>query len=118
MKESENVSGKPEGVVGKGVSPRILIVDDDQEMLNMLEEILHMNNYAVRTASSGRTAVKEVFNEVPDMILLDVNMPDMDGYKVCQHLKSDERSCMVPVIFISGLDETEDIVKGFTAGGG
>jgi PAS domain S-box-containing protein len=117
VKKSKNVPGKPEGAAGEKGSPRILIVDDDPEILNMLEEILRMNNYAVRTASSGRTAVKKVFDEVPDMVLLDVNMSDMDGYKVCQHLKSDERSRMIPVIFISGLDETEDIVKGFTAGG-
>jgi len=101
----------------EGTPPRILIVDDDPQILNILEEILRTDNYMVRPASSGRMALKEVFDEAPDMILLDVKMPDIDGYKVCQRLKSDERSRMIPVIFISGLDETEGKVKGFKAGG-
>jgi PAS domain S-box-containing protein/putative nucleotidyltransferase with HDIG domain len=101
----------------KGTSPQILIVDDDPQVLNVLAEILRAYNYLVRTASSGHMALQEVVDEVPDMILMDVKMPDMDGYKVCHRLKSDERSRMTPVIFISGLDEAEDKVKGFKAGG-
>jgi PleD family two-component response regulator len=97
--------------------PQILIVDDSPEITDMLTDILTNNGYRVRPANSGRMALRSVEAEAPDLILLDVTMPDMDGYEVCRHLKSNEKSCSIPVIFISGLDETASKVEGFNAGG-
>jgi len=98
-------------------SPRILVVDDSAETLILLTDILANIGYKVLTASDGHAALRSVKVEVPDLILLDVNMPDMDGYEVCHKLKSDERSSRIPVIFISGLYDTVNKVKGFNVGG-
>ena len=101
----------------KSERPRILVVDDVQANLKLVADILTGHGYQVRPASSGRLALSSVAAEVPDLIVLDVVMPDMDGYEVCRCLKSDEKSRMIPVIFISAPDETVDKVKGFEAGG-
>lgn len=98
-------------------SPRILVVDDSVETLMLLTDILANNGYKVLTVSDGHTALKLVEVEVPDLILLDVKMPDMDGYEVCHKLKSAEDSSRIPVIFISGLYEAASKIKGFNAGG-
>ncbi|HVO67848.1 MAG TPA: diguanylate cyclase [Syntrophales bacterium] len=105
------------GNVRKDNSPRILVVDDNPEMLTFLTDILTNYGYRVSPFSNGHAVLKSVIVEVPDLILLDIIMPDMDGFEVCHHLKSDERSCMIPVIFISGLEEVFDKVKGFEVGG-
>jgi len=117
LKGSESERKKPKEELQKTTSPKILIVDDDPQILNLLKDILRDAGYHVQQASDGHMALKSVVAEVPDLILLDVMMPNMDGYKVCNRLKSDEQSRMIPVIFISGLDETADKVKGFNAGG-
>jgi diguanylate cyclase (GGDEF)-like protein/PAS domain S-box-containing protein len=98
-------------------SPRILVVDDSVETLMLLTDILANNGYKVLTASDGHAALRTVEVEVPDLILLDVKMPDMDGYEVCHKLKLDEHSSRIPVIFISGLYEAASKIKGFNAGG-
>jgi PAS domain S-box-containing protein len=98
-------------------SAQILVVDDTPENLKLLKEMLTNNGYRVRPASNGRLALKSVSAQSPDLILLDVRMPDMDGYEVCNRLKSDERSRGIPVIFISALDSVADKVRGFEAGG-
>ncbi|MBI5594105.1 MAG: response regulator [Deltaproteobacteria bacterium] len=95
----------------------ILVVDDTPASLQLLTRILTDNGYRVRPASGGRLALRSVAAKTPDLILLDVKMPDMDGYEVCRHLKSDERSRDIPVLFISALGETAAKVKGFDAGG-
>ncbi|WP_291316905.1 PAS domain S-box protein [Desulfuromonas sp.] len=95
----------------------ILIVDDTPANLQLLTEILAEQGYAVRAASSGRLALRSVAAKAPHLILLDVKMPQMDGFEVCRRLKAEERSREIPVIFISALDETVDKVKGFEAGG-
>ncbi len=99
------------------VQPEIMVVDDNPISLNLLSEILGYNGYRVRPCSSGLLALKSVAERMPDMILLDVKMPDIDGYEVCRRLKSDERGRKIPVIFISGLGETTEIVEGFRVGG-
>ncbi|MEN6317375.1 MAG: response regulator [Syntrophaceae bacterium] len=99
------------------VSPQILVVDDTPISLKLLTEILTNQSFQVRPALNGKLALRSVEVEEPDIILLDVKMPDMDGYEVCRRLKSDEKSRHIPVIFISALDETPDKVKGFEVGG-
>lgn len=98
-------------------SPQILIVDDVPVNLRLLVDILTRNGYLVRPATSGHLALKSVAFELPDLILLDINMPDMNGYQVCRHIKEDQRTAGIPVIFISALDQVDDIINGFGAGG-
>jgi PAS domain S-box-containing protein len=117
LKRSQSERKRPQEELQKTISAKILTVDDDPQVLNLLKDILQNDGYQVRQASNGYMALKSVAAEVPDLILLDVKMPDMDGYNVCHRLKSDEQTRMLPVIFISGLDETADKVKGFHAGG-
>jgi PleD family two-component response regulator len=95
----------------------VLIVDDTLDSLQFLKRMLEDRGYLVRATSNGPFALESVAIRLPDLILLDVKMPEMDGYEVCRHLKSHDHSCKVPVIFISALDETVDKVKGFKAGG-
>ncbi len=101
------------------VSPEayILLVDDNPDNLKLLEKILIKNGYRVRASSSGRYALKSIENNPPDLILLDVKMPGMDGYEVCRQLKADPVSVNIPIIFISALKEEESKVKGFELGG-
>ncbi|MDD1730524.1 MAG: response regulator [Methanospirillum sp.] len=96
---------------------RILVVDDSPGSLKLLTEILTTHGFMVRPAPSGRLAIRSAGVEVPDLILLDVIMPDQDGYEVCRQLKADERTASVPVIFISSLEESADKIKGFQVGG-
>jgi signal transduction histidine kinase len=103
--------------IQKPDASQILVVDDTPANLKLITEILASHGYRVRAAPSGRLALKTVDVELPDLILLDVKMPDMDGYEVCRRLKSEERSRMIPVIFISALTDTEDKIQGFQAGG-
>jgi PAS domain S-box-containing protein len=95
----------------------ILIVDDNPESLQLLFNILRKAGYRVRPAPDGSIALRSVEFEKPDLILLDIRMPQMDGYEVCRRLKSDEKSRDIPVIFISGLGETAQRVQGFNVGG-
>lgn len=96
----------------------VLVVDDTPENLTLLRKILaEHDDYRVRTALSGETALKTVQAGVPDLILLDIMMPGMNGFELCEILKTDAKTQDVPIIFISALNETEDKVKGFQAGG-
>jgi len=101
----------------KGDPPRILVVDDFPDVLILLTEILRLHSYQVSSAPTGRMALRLAAAELPDLILLDIKLPDMNGYEVCRHLKSDEESRRIPVIFISGLGDAVDRVRGFEAGG-
>jgi PAS domain S-box-containing protein len=95
----------------------ILIVDDTPDSLEVLSRTLKERGYRVRPTTSGRHALKSVAARLPDLILLDVKMPDVDGYQICRRLKGNVHSCDVPVIFISALGETAKKVEGFKAGG-
>jgi diguanylate cyclase (GGDEF)-like protein len=95
----------------------ILIVDDTPENLTVLRQMLTEHGYRVRPALSGEIALKAVEADIPDLILMDIMMPGMDGFEVCEKLKSDARTRDIPVLFISALIETEDKVRGFKAGG-
>lgn len=95
----------------------ILMVDDTPENLQLLSGMLKGRGYNVRAAISGEVALQAVRNDPPDLILLDIMMPEMDGYEVCAKLKSEEKLKEIPVIFLSSLTETLDKVKAFGAGG-
>lgn len=95
----------------------ILIVDDEPNNLKVLHNLLTQNHYTVRAARNGTSAIETARMNPPDLILLDIKMPDMDGYEVCSILKQDELLEHIPVIFISALNQVEDIVKAFEMGG-
>ena len=95
----------------------ILIVDDTPANLNVLSAILGKRGYRVRPAINGALALKAAQKAAPDLILLDVQMPEMDGYQVCRQLKGDAQTRDIPVIFISALDDVLDKVEAFQVGG-
>ncbi len=94
----------------------IMIVDDNPANLKLLEDMLLQQGHEVRSFPLGRLALAAAKKHTPDLILLDINMPEMNGYEVCEHLKSAADLAKVPVIFLSALNETEDKVKAFRAG--
>lgn len=95
----------------------ILIVDDTLPNLRYLQSLLTGRGYDVRGAPSGQMALMVARHAPPDLILLDIKMPDMDGYDVCRQLKADPQTCDIPVIFISAMDAVLDKVKAFEVGG-
>jgi len=94
----------------------ILIVDDAPMNLDVLAKMLEEQGYRARPVPSGFLALQAARAQPPDLILLDINMPEMNGYEVCEHLKADERLKGIPVIVISALDNTEDKVRAFRVG--
>ncbi len=99
------------------ISGDILIVDDTPANLRLLSGMLGEQGYKVRLAPNGKLALMNAQAAPPDLILLDIKMPGLSGYEVCEQLKADPRTRDIPVIFISALDQTEDKVKAFTFGG-
>jgi serine phosphatase RsbU (regulator of sigma subunit) len=95
----------------------ILIVDDTPANLQVLAGMLKDRGYKVRPVPSGKLALAAAQRNPPDLILLDINMPEMNGYEVCEHLKADDKLKCIPVIFISALTEPLDKVKAFSTGG-
>lgn len=95
---------------------RILIVDDQASARELLKGFLFPEGYELAFASSGFEALAHLSNFKPDTLLLDVMMPDMDGFEVCRRLKADERWSHVPIILVTALDNPEDLVRGFEAG--
>ena len=107
-----NITGKQEEARAD-----ILIVDDTLSNLKLLSELLKRQGYKVRAVSSGEMAITAARASPPDLILLDIKMPEMDGYEVCKRLKDNGITCDIPVIFISALEDALDKVKAFSAGG-
>lgn len=95
----------------------ILVVDDTPDNVRLLSRILTEQGYQVRKALNGKSALATVEKLAPDLILLDVMMPEINGYEVCQELKKSPNFCSIPVIFLSALDDVSDKVKAFHAGG-
>ncbi len=95
----------------------LMVVDDAPANLKLLEEILQGRGYRVMQFPCGALALKAAARHPPDLILLDIMMPEMDGFEVCRRLKADENLADVPVLFISALDGTDDKIKAFAAGG-
>jgi DNA-binding response OmpR family regulator len=95
----------------------ILVIGDDLSARQTLSQLLEREGYQVRCAPSGQTALLFACEEPPELILLDIRLPDVEGFEVCRRLKEDSGTRAVPVIFLSALGEAEDKVKGFAAGG-
>jgi len=93
----------------------VLIVDDVPENIDVLRGIL-ADRYKIKAAINGEKALKICASSLPDLILLDVMMPDMDGYEVCQRLKEDDATRAIPVVFVTAKDDVEDEARGFLLG--
>jgi len=94
----------------------IMLVDDNPANLRLLEDMLLQQGHGVRSFPRGRLALASALRNPPDLILLDINMPEMNGYEVCEQLKSTAEVSDIPVIFLSALNETQDKVKAFRSG--
>jgi CheY-like chemotaxis protein len=94
-----------------------MVVDDEPDNLRLLETMLREKGYEVRSFPRGRLALEAAALRPPDLILLDVNMPEISGYEVCERLKGDARLSEIPVLFLTALNETEDKVRAFRIGG-
>ena len=116
-----SVSGLSVDLASDGVAvdavPDILVVDDNPDNLRLLITVLTAQNYRVRPVTLGPLAITAAQLEPPELILLDIKMPGMNGYEVCRRLKADARTRHVPIIFLTVLDDVVDIVKGFELGG-
>ena len=96
---------------------RILVVDDVQENLNLLSEVLEGAGYIVSVAPRGEIAIEISKINPPDLILLDIVMPEMDGFETCQQLKALEDTKHIPILFISARDDLDNILQSFQSGG-
>jgi putative two-component system response regulator len=101
---------------GIAVSAKILVVDDDPAILDLLVRILKRDGYQPATATNGLEALDLVAREAPDLILLDVTMPVLDGFAVCQRLKDNEATALIPVTMLTGLDDREHRQRGLEVG--
>lgn len=99
------------------IDTNILIVDDNPDNLRLLAKMLEAQNYFVRKSLNGRMALQAIQREPPDVILLDITMPEMSGFEVCQQLKASPTTTNIPIIFISALDCVDDKVRAFELGG-
>jgi PAS domain S-box-containing protein len=102
---------------GKTIKGEVLIVDDKPDNLRLLSGILKKNGYKVRPVLNGELALTSIRSTTPDLILLDIMMPEMDGYEVCRRLKEDKETRDIPVVFTSALSGLVDLIKGFNVGG-
>jgi diguanylate cyclase (GGDEF)-like protein len=106
--------------IEEGVQPtngRLLLVDDTPANLRMLMQIVTKYGYTAHPATDGETALRFIQSVLPDLVLVDVVMPGMDGYQFCERLKADKRTCDIPVIFLSSADQELDKMKAFASGG-
>ena len=93
--------------------PEILVVDDSPDMLMVMKELMLSAGYRVRSANNGKQALELMHEDLPDLVLLDVQMPELDGYEVCKRLKADRETTDIPVIFLTGLNELDNITYAF-----
>jgi len=96
---------------------RVLIVDDTPIQLKVVISIIERQDIEVTTATSGQEALDLIESNPPDLILLDIVMPEMDGYEVCTRIKNSPAHADIPILFLTGRDESEDIIRAFDAGG-
>src|ERR1700736_3432870 len=98
------------------MSARILVVDDNEVNVELLVAILASEDYVVSTATDGFEALAKIAAEKPDIVLLDVMMPELDGFEVCRRIKADPTMADIPVIMVTALSHVDDLVRGFEAG--
>ena len=98
------------------MSKRLLVVDDEPNLLRAVAACLKAEGYEVNTARSGHEALMHLAEIVPDLIVSDIRMPGMDGYKLARQLRGSPRTALVPIVFLTAKDETADRVEGFRAG--
>ncbi|NEO27915.1 MAG: response regulator, partial [Kamptonema sp. SIO4C4] len=98
-------------------TPDILVVDDSIDNVDLLARILHKQGYHVRKLFDGKKVLETIEQTPPDLILLDIRMPHLDGYELCRRLKASPNTRDIPVIFLSGLIEVEDKILAFEVGG-
>ncbi|HEX5884751.1 MAG TPA: response regulator transcription factor [Pyrinomonadaceae bacterium] len=98
------------------MSKRLLVVDDEPNLLRAVAACLKAEDYEVSTARSGHEALMQLAGAVPDLIISDIRMPGMDGYKLARQLRGSPRTALVPIIFLTAKDETADRIEGFRAG--
>ena len=98
------------------MSKRLLVVDDEPNLLRAVAACLKTEKYEVTTARSGHEALMQLAESVPDLIISDIRMPGMDGYKLARQLRGSPRTALVPIVFLTAKDETADRIEGFRAG--
>lgn len=96
---------------------KVLVIDDEPEITDIVETFLTEAGYVVTVENSSRNAAAKARQFKPDVVLLDIMMPDMDGYQTCQAIKQDPELANVPVIFLTGKDRTDDMGRSFKVGG-
>jgi len=106
---------KNQDIVGE-TKPIVLIVDDNSKNLQVLGNILKVKNWKIGVAVNGRLALQMAENINPDLILLDIMMPDLNGYQVCKKIKASPATKDIPIIFLTAKTETDDFVRGFRLG--
>src|SRR5271154_2953553 len=109
-----HTNGGNHSMAGKS---QIMAVDDQPANLKLLEDLLSQQGHTVRSFPRGRLALEAAARNPPDLVLLDINMPEMSGFKVCELLKSDAALAAIPVIFLSALSDAGDKVHAFRCGG-
>ncbi len=107
---------REEALLNEKIKPKILIVDDMKENVELMEAYLAVEPYEVVSAYGGKEALQKVKNENPDIILLDVMMPELNGYEVCKILKENPETQFIPVLMLTALSELEDRIKGIDVG--
>ena len=98
------------------MSKRLLVVDDEPNLLRAVAACLKTEDYEVSAARSGHEALMQLAESVPDLIISDIRMPGMDGYKLARQLRGSPRTALVPIVFLTAKDETADRIEGFRAG--
>ena len=98
------------------MSRRLLVVDDEPNLLRAVAACLKAESYEVSTARSGHEALMQLAESVPDLIISDIRMPGMDGYKLARQLRGSPRTALVPIVFLTAKDQTEDRIEGFRSG--
>jgi len=106
-----------QGPEQKASQGKILLVDDNADNLDLLSKILSKNGYEVGATTSGLFAIQSIVQEKPDLILLDIRMPGINGYEICRRIRKDPSCLEIPIIFISALSETTDKIRAFEVGG-